>query len=70
LDEMVLPRVLCDSEDLPLGREDTVPSDPCDKTSGSPGVDLGHAPGRESTAGVCCCDGVGGDKDLVEKEFW
>jgi len=71
LDEMVLPRVLCDSDDLPLGRDDTALSGPSDKASGRPGVGLGHAPGRESTAGVCCCcDGMGGDKDLAEKELW
>jgi hypothetical protein len=62
--------VLCDSDDLPLGRDDRALSVPWDKASGRPGVGLGHAPGRESTAGVCCCDGTGGDKDLVEKEFW
>ena len=71
LDEMVLPRVLCDSDDLPLGRDDMALSVPCDEASGRPGVGLGHAPGRESTAGVCCCcDEMGGDKDLVWKEFW
>lgn len=70
LDEMVLPRVLCDSDDLPLGSDDIALSAPCCKPLGKPGVGLGHAPGRESIAGVCCCVGIGGDKDLWEKEFW
>lgn len=71
LDETVLPRVLCDSDDRPLGREDIALSAPCCRPLGKPGVGFGHAPGRASTAGVCCCCvGMGGDKDLGEKELW
>lgn len=80
LDETVLPRVLCDSDDLPLDVVDMALSTALGRPLGRGVVDLGQAPGRSSAAGVCCCGGGGGgggvvvvggdDKDLGEKEFW
>lgn len=75
LDETVLPRVLCDSDDLPLAKEETALSAPLDSPLGMGEVAFGHAPGRESTAGVgscccCCCVVVVDDKDLADEEFW
>lgn len=69
-DDTVLPRVLCDSDDRACGRDDIALSAPCGRPLGMGEVGLGHAPGRDSTAGVCCCDGLVADKGLGEKEFW